>query len=406
MTEQVRYDFQKTMAELTVENFFRELTKGVMRRDAFAYTGTRPHGRCSSGVWSGGYPGGRKRFSAFDRYEVNTIHRRLAVSAGHIYGKPIISNESFTWLRFPRFVVTLEQIKAAADSIFLDGVNQIVNHGYSYSKADAGEDMLAFYASTNINHTNTWWKYYKMISIYINRVCDFMQRGKPVVSTAIYLPQHDIWAEMPIADTHMCMKLNERLETACVDGIHKAGYWFDYVNDDVLMNWECYGYDTLLLIECDRIPVAVMKKFRNLQNSGRTVIAAEKLPEKSCGLLNCIQNTEEIRGIGEKLKARENVIITKDKSVSLLEALRSAKKPDVMIQNHSDIVGYVHRKLRKKIFIYSNVSENACAERFVFGMSDDFCVFDPMNGKEKAVRKYKKRKTEWKSILRSRHINL
>ena len=57
----------------------------------------------------------------------------------------------------------------------------------------------------------------------------------------------------------------KRLETACVDGIHKAGYWFDYVNDDVLMNWECYGYDTLLLIECDRIPVAVMKKFRNLQ---------------------------------------------------------------------------------------------------------------------------------------------
>ena len=44
--------------------------------------------------------------------------------------------------------MTLEQIKAAADSIFLDGVNQIVNHGYSYSKADAGEDMLAFYAST------------------------------------------------------------------------------------------------------------------------------------------------------------------------------------------------------------------------------------------------------------------
>lgn len=40
--------------------------------------------------------------------------------------------------------MTLEQIKAAADSIFLDGVNQIVNHGYSYSKADAGEDMLAF----------------------------------------------------------------------------------------------------------------------------------------------------------------------------------------------------------------------------------------------------------------------
>ena len=37
MTEQVRYDFQKTMAELTVENFFQELTdwcheKGALSR--------------------------------------------------------------------------------------------------------------------------------------------------------------------------------------------------------------------------------------------------------------------------------------------------------------------------------------------------------------------------------------
>lgn len=58
-------------------------------------------------------------FSAWDKYSVNTVHRRIASSAGHVYHKKIISNESFTWLRSPRFTETPEQIKIAADSILL-----------------------------------------------------------------------------------------------------------------------------------------------------------------------------------------------------------------------------------------------------------------------------------------------
>lgn len=391
MTEQVRYDFQKTMAELTVENFFQELTKWSHEKGVFSRI--QAHGTWGDVLQAYGaadIPEG-ETFSAFDRYEVNTIHRRLAVSAGHIYDKPVISNESFTWLRFPRFVVTLENIKAAADSIFLDGINQIINHGFSYSKADAGEDMLAFYASTNINHTNTWWKYYKIISVYINRVCDFMQRGKPVVSTAIYLPQHDIWAETPIADIHMCMKLNERLEVSCVDGIHKAGYWFDYINDDVLKNWENYEYDTLILIESDRIPAAVMRKIQEFADSGRKVIAAERIPQKACGLIGYERESVEIKKIGKNLIKRGKIIVTEDKFKTLIAALKRIKNPDIFIHHNPDVVGYVHRKTEEEdVYFISNISENLCKEVITFfGMSDSFCVFDPMNGQEKAVRQYK-----------------
>ena len=390
-TDQIRYDFHKTMAELTVENFFRELTRWSHEKGAVSRI--QAHGTWGDVLQAYGaadVPEG-ETFSAFDRYEVNTIHRRLAVSAGHIYGKPVISNESFTWLRFPRYVVTLENLKAAVDSIFLDGVNQIVNHGYSYSKADAGEDMLAFYASTNINHTNTWWKYYRLIGLYINRVCDFMQRGNAVVSTAIYLPQHDIWAGMPLSDTHMCMKLNERLAGACVDGIHKAGYWFDYVNDDVLENWESYRYDTLLLIECDRIPVSSMRKLQEFADSGRNIIAAGGLPERACGFLHYKENCREIREIGEVLKKSGTVIVTEDKYESLKEALRRVKQPDAAIHNNPDVVGYVHRRAGgEDLYFISNVSEEKCEERITFsGMKHRFCVFDLMDGKEKGVKEYK-----------------
>ena len=55
-----------------------------------------------------------------DRYAVDIQHRRLASSAGHIYRKPVISAESYSWLRFPLFMVTLEMMKAASDAQFLD----------------------------------------------------------------------------------------------------------------------------------------------------------------------------------------------------------------------------------------------------------------------------------------------
>lgn len=388
MTEQVRYDYQKTMAELTVENFFEELTAWSHEKGALSRI--QAHGTWGDVLKAYGaadIPEG-ETFSAFDRYEVNTIHRKLAVSAGHVYHKPVISNESFTWLRFPRFVVSLENIKAAADSIFLDGINQIVNHGYSYSHpVEAKEAMLAFYASSNINHTNTWWKDYPKVSRYINRVCDFMQRGHMVVNMAVYLPQHDIWAETPLADTHMCMKLDERLESACINGIHKAGFWFDYVNDEVLEHWEDYDYDTLLLIECDRIPVKTMERIESFAESGNTVIAANRLPHKSCGLKAYEENSQKVQEIGNRMLEKKQVTVTADKFQSLVEEISKKKVPDVKIQNHSDVIGYVHRKDEgEDIYFISNISPEERKERICFqGQPGNFCVFDPMTGEEKGI---------------------
>ena len=79
MTEQVRYDFQKTMAELTVENFFRELTDWCHEKGALSRI--QAHGTWGDILQAYGaadIPEG-ETFSAFDRYEVNT-----AVSYTHL----------------------------------------------------------------------------------------------------------------------------------------------------------------------------------------------------------------------------------------------------------------------------------------------------------------------------------
>lgn len=398
-TEQVRYDFHKTLGELTEENFFCELTKWCHEKGTTSRI--QAHGTWGDILKTYGaadIPEG-ETFSEYDRLEVNTVHRRLAASAGHVYHKPVISNESFTWLRFPRFVVTLENMKAAVDSIFLDGMNQIVNHGFAYSPKDSGKLGWPFYASTQINYKNTWWPYYKELGRYINRVSDWLRKGEPVARIAIYLPQGDIWAENPLSDIHMCMKLEERLTTAAVDAIQKAGYWFDYVNDDVLERFSEYQYQALLVLECARIPVETARAMRDYAGRGGCLICKGSAPDRSCGLMEYEEKTREIREIFRDLREEGLCILAKDTAQGVIGALREAGiRPDVEMLHHRDVVGYVHRReAGQDIYFVSNISGQWIEEEIVFsGQDGGFAVYDPLTAREKDVKALGKEKEEGK----------
>ena len=387
MTEQIRYDCQKTLAELTVENFFSAYTQWAHEKGSLSRI--QAHGTWGDILRAYGaadIPEG-ETFSAFDKYEVNTIHRRLASSAGHIYGKPLISNESFTWLRFPRFIVTLENLKAASDAIFLDGMNQIVNHGYAYSAPENGKPGWAFYASSQINHANTWWQDFPELSRYMNRVCDFLRRGKTKVKLAIYLPQHDIWAENPLSDLHMCMKLEERMTTAVVDAIQKAGFWFDYINDDAAERLDELGYEAVLFLECDRMPVQTARAFQRYAQTGHSLICRGRLPSLGCGWMNYAEKTAEVSGIFQELASQGRCVVTADENAAMLEALRAVMTPDVEMTCRPDAIGYVHQIMPgQDIYFLANITPDACQESVLFhGQNKPFSVFDPMTAREKPV---------------------
>lgn len=390
MTDLIRYDFQKTLGELTVENFFQELTKWCHEKGTTSRI--QAHGTWGDILMAYGaadIPEG-ETFSAFDRYEVNTIHRKLATSAGHLYRKPIISNESFTWLRFPRFIVTPEILKAAADSIFLDGINLIVNHGYAYSPEDSGKLGWPFYASTQINHKNTWWPFYKYLAAYFNRVSDFMQCGKTKIRLAIYLPQADIWAENPLSDIHMAMKLEERMTTKVVDGIHKAGYWYDYINDDALSHWQEYAYEALVLLECERMPVETARQIDAFARAGHKIICKGHVPLRSCGRIDYEKNSAEVAAIFAALCKDGLCVVTEDTLAGVTGALQKTLPLDVELAHHADKIGFVHQVEEASdtdIYFLSNVSEEARTETITFHrQKKNFALFDPMTAEEQAVQ--------------------
>ena len=78
---------------------------------------------------------------------------RWATSAAHVYGRPIASSETWTWLHSPPFRATPLDMKAEADRFFLQGINQLMGHGWAYSPPSAGEPGWRFYAAASLMHT-------------------------------------------------------------------------------------------------------------------------------------------------------------------------------------------------------------------------------------------------------------
>ncbi len=364
ITPHVRYDYFKTMSELTIENFFDPLTE-------FAHA----HG-CTSRIQAHGTWGDILRvYAAADipegetfgdhrTLEVNTIHRRLAASAAHIYGRPVVSNETFTWLKRPRFTETLEEMKAAVDAVFLDGMNRIVNHGYAYSPENAGKRGWPFYASTHINHTVPWWHLYRNLGDYIHRASAILSTGHPVAEVAVYLPQADVYADNMLSELHLAMRLEEHLGRADMDAIQKAGYWFDYINDEALTDLGAIrdgalhirgnAYRVILLIGCTRLPVETARKLRDFALCGGILIC-DGVPHDSCGLTDYRENAEQVRA----LMAEAAPVVAENRREALISELRERFTSDVTV-SAPDAVGYVHRaEGDAHLYFLSNLSEEA-----------------------------------------------
>ena len=241
VTPHVHHDAHLTLSELNLDYFFAPLVAWAEKRGMKARI--QAHGAPGDVMQAYGrahIPEGENIFLG-DRYQVNLRHRRLASSAAHLYGKPLASSETYTWLRTPLFVTTLEQMKPATDAVLLDGLNHIVNHGYSYSPPQAGEPGWSFYASTEANHTNTWWRHYPHLARYVQRTCALLQTGVAVNPVAVYLPVPDLFAQFGAGGLHIDVEAEGLLDAGLLMGLRQAGYDFDMIHDHALADARARG---------------------------------------------------------------------------------------------------------------------------------------------------------------------
>ncbi len=308
---------------------------------------------------------------------------RWASSAGHVYGRPVISSETFTWLHSPAFRATPLDMEEEANRFFLEGSNQIYCHGWPYSPPSAGEPGWHFYAAAVFNAHNPWWIVMPSVTSYLQRVSWILRQGKPDNRVAIYLPEDDAWAAFTPGHASITSIMSRWITPALTQAVENAGYNFDYI-DAAAIHARGVHYPVLILPNVNRMSPATLARIEQYAKSGGRVIAVGRIPAHAPGFLHYAQISAQVARESHAFFHHPNAHVQFISSVSSLgEALHKMLPPGMQLSPAAPLVGFIRRKLpRADIYFIantSNVAVHAMAHlrsRFHSGI-----WLDPYNGK-------------------------
>ena len=227
------------------------------------------------------------------------LANQFASSAAHVAGKKLVASETCTWLA-EHFEVSLSQVKPEVDRLFTAGINHIFFHGMTYSPADAAYPGWIFYASTQFDPFNPFWRDLPELNRYISRCQSFLQQGQADPDVLLYFPLHDIWSSKSGENGQLRLQVHNPQQwlyetefNRTASWLKQQGYQFDYLSDRLLQNVECRkgklqtkGCQARMLVvpACRYMPEETLEKIRALIKAGAPVVFCNHLPEDVPGL--------------------------------------------------------------------------------------------------------------------------
>ncbi|MFA9193068.1 glycosyl hydrolase [Flavobacterium sp. FBOR7N2.3] len=242
-------------------------------------------------------PGFRREKEDIRDGDADPVMLKFSSSAAHIAGKPLTSSETFTWLR-DHFKTALSQCKPEVEDLMLNGINHVFLHGSTYSPTRAEWPGWKFYASVNFNATNSIWEDAPGLFDYIANCQSMLQAGKPDNETLLYYPVYDTWGKNLGGNLFFQFKIHSLKEwlhgTPFYDTTKKLmdnGYGVDFVSDsfiaqasvkDGMLVLPGGSYKSLVIPNCDKMPLATLEKLIALKKAGAHIIF-EGLPKSVPG---------------------------------------------------------------------------------------------------------------------------
>lgn len=224
---------------------------------------------------------------------------RMASSAAHVAGRKLVSSETATWLR-EHWKVSLAFVKPELDRLLTDGINHIFYHGTVFSPQDVPWPGWLFYASTQFNPNNTWWRDFGALNAYVARVQSVLQRTKSDNELLVYWPFHDVIDSadglMKMLGVHDVKWLTEQPVGRVARQLLDRGTSFDYISDAQLAEVRVdptgghtvrtaggtYPQWTSIVVpRTRRMPVETLRRLIDLaaENPRASVIFLDALPE-------------------------------------------------------------------------------------------------------------------------------
>jgi hypothetical protein len=266
----VRRDFGRTLTELFEERFLvpmREWSrrKGVLFR--IQNYGEPPASLASS-----------RHADLIDGegWNFRTLtSARWAASASHLFGRPVTTSETWTWLHSPAFRATPLDVKGEADQHFLSGVNQLIGHGWPYSPPEAGNPGWPFYAAAVLSDKNPWWPVMPDLAAYLQRLSFLLRQGEPVAEIALYAPTEDAWATFKPGtprEVNLFAKIVDAIGPRIVPAILDAGHDFDLIDDRTLEEARRRRYRAIVVPVVQRMPEATRRWLDEYAREGGAVL--------------------------------------------------------------------------------------------------------------------------------------
>jgi hypothetical protein len=309
----------------------------------------------------------------------------LVTSASHLYGRPITSSETFTWLHSPAFRATPLDMKAEADCFFLQGINQIIGHGWPYTPPGVAEPGWSFYAAAVFNDHNPWWIVMPDVTKYMQRMSYILRQGKQANDVAVLLPNDDVYAQFKPGKDSLSGEMSQYVTDSLTQQIESSGHNLDYIDADSIRSVGI-PYPVLVLPHVERLSPETMQALAAYVAHGGKVIAIGALPSRAPGFVNAQQLTAEVQGISQQLASKQNVRVVADDG-DLGAALQSALPPDVQLSNGSGDIGFIHRKLTDSdIYFLANTSNQTLKTTATFRAARKAASsWDPFSGKMEAL---------------------
>jgi hypothetical protein len=277
---------------------------------------------------------------------------RWASSANHVYGNRITSAETFTWLHSPAFRATPVDMKAEADCMFLEGVNQIVGHGFPYSAPGVEEPGWSLYAAAALNAHNPWWPVMPDVMRYLQRVSWILRQGEPANDVALLLPEDDAQAAFRPGHVSVTDEMRTRITPQIMGAILDNGYNLDYIDLAAVADRGLH-YPVVVVPATERMPLSGVRALQAYVAAGGKLVFLGQTPNRSAGLMDAADTPAVQRGIEELLQKSVHV----ENAGELGTALPKLLHPDVELGVAGGKVGFIHRHLpATDIYFFANTT--------------------------------------------------
>jgi len=348
-TASIRHDWGLTLTELLNENFLGPMRDWSKRNHVLFRI--QDYGVPAATLASNAYADLPEGEGAQWK---NLSATRWASSASHLYGHTVTSSETWTWLHSPVFRATPLDLKAEADRHFLQGINQLIGHGWPYTPEGAEYPGWRFYAAGVYDEKNPWWIVMLDVARYLQRLSFLLRQGEPANDVAIYLPNHDAWAQFTAGNVHMIDELRKRLSPNVIPQILESGYNFDFFDDETLKQvgqvekgalvLGGHKYKLVVLPDVGQIPLETYSKLQEFARGGGVLIATRRTPFESPGFKATTTDHQKILAISQALFKEPSAPahFVEDDS-QLRGTLVGLVQPDLALSFATPEIGFIHR---------------------------------------------------------------